>query len=132
MADPFVLASQYANDQNRMAMQESNQAQNALMQMFEVEARRQAPYVQLPAELAAANIGGQAKLDRQIALADAKGKIGRRYGGKKKNADGTVSDELSEVSDGTGGEGETTTVVVGGKEYKVRAKPADKKPEVKE
>lgn len=127
MADPFALAAQYANDQNRMAMQESSQAQNALMQMFEVEARRQAPYAALPAELAASNIQGQQKLDRQIALADAKGKIKRRYGGKKKDASSSGTDSADSVSAAGSDADGTTTVMVGGKEYKIKKSPSEKK-----
>lgn len=84
--DPFQLASQYADSQNRMAYAENQNAQSALMAMFEMEARRQAPYAEMPAQLAAANIGGEAKLGRDMQLAQTKAALRRRYG-KGKNGD---------------------------------------------
>lgn len=118
MADPFAIIAQGNADMNNAAMREQSMAQNALMAMFEMEARRQAPYAAMPAELATANIGGQAQLGRSMALAEHKGKVRRRYGAKKKDDDEVATGDGTVSSAATGGEYETVTLP-NGKSYQI-------------
>lgn len=59
--DPYSWAAEFASTQHQRAAQEGQQAQNALMQVFETEARRQQPWSDLPVDLA--------KMRQQYALA---------------------------------------------------------------
>ena len=83
--DPFSWADQFSTQATQMGQDANRMAQNALLQLFQTEAARQAPYVQLPAELAGANIAGKNKLQQQLALAEGKADIKRRYGGAGKS-----------------------------------------------
>lgn len=67
--DPFQIIAQNNGAMNEAAGRDNAQAQDALMQMFRVEAQRQLPYATLPAELAQANAAGEASLGRQMRLA---------------------------------------------------------------
>lgn len=67
--DPFRLIAQNNAAMNEAANRDSNQGQDALMQMFRMEAQRQLPYATLPAELAQSNAAGEASLGRAMRLA---------------------------------------------------------------
>lgn len=53
--DPFSWASEYANTQHQRAAQESNDAQQSLLSVFQSEAGRQRPWSDLPVDLARQN-----------------------------------------------------------------------------
>lgn len=67
--DPFRLIASNNASLDQQAQTDSNQGQDALMQMFRMEAQRQLPYATMPADIAQANAVGEASLGRQMRLA---------------------------------------------------------------
>lgn len=73
--DPFSYADQYNQQMTQLGAQGEQNAQNALMQMFRIEAARQAPYNDLPVDLAKQNNASRNALGNSMALANYKQSI---------------------------------------------------------
>lgn len=85
--DPFSWASEFADTQHQRAAQEQSMGQNALMNVFAAEARRQAPWADLPVDMAKQQNQFDLSLRNDIAFDNFKTGKQRRYGGDM-SADG--------------------------------------------
>lgn len=70
--DPFSWAEDYNRQMTSLGAQGEQNAQNTLMQMFETEARRQAPWSDLPVDLAKQNNQYANMYNNSVATAQAK------------------------------------------------------------
>lgn len=86
--NPFAFPNQFAQQSAQMAQAGQNAPANALMAIFQEEAARQRPMVQLPIDLAKANFAGEAQLERQMRGAEQRAQLNRRY---SKSASGPKS-----------------------------------------
>lgn len=74
--DPFSWAAEYNNDMTQLGARNEENAQNTLMRMFLTEASRQAPWSDLPVDLAKQNNYSQQMMGRQIGVMDYKNQNG--------------------------------------------------------
>lgn len=81
--DPFAYADQYNQQMTQLGAQGEQNAQNALMQMFRIEAARQQPFIDLPVDLAKQNNAARNAFGNSVALANYKQSIKPSPGLKK-------------------------------------------------